>query len=162
MLDNFNSEPFVPTETVSTVNFTKEPTPLEGHLFVKLKILSKIIDYSEIENYYQEVREYEEEYEEYTEELTDNRELGLRNKPTKPKRPELPIIEAAYAETNYNLADKIITAWRVDLDKKYNCPIIIFQYYYKNGIILGEPEQENVQISEQEWVKLLTKLGAIT
>ena len=170
MLPNTIGEPYldITTPILPTVDYTTEnipmfpmSTPLFGHYFVELEILSQDINYTEYEEYEELMEEWELEMEEFGKEHKKMSDLGIDVSDKEPKRPTPPKGEKPnYKKINFNFSDKIITSWASQWDKENKHEIIILEYYLKSSVI-GTVNQYNVKMSRKDWVELITKLGAI-
>lgn len=152
-------ETFTSTDTPNFLQVMS--TPLCGHYFVELEILSQDINYTEYEEYEDAMETYEEEMQEYYKEQEEVMKLGIKPKADEPVRPKPPKGEKPnYKKISFNLCDKIITSWASQWDKENEHEIIIVEYYLKSSVI-GAVNQYNVKMTKVDWVELITKLGAI-
>lgn len=163
MLPNTIGEPF---STFENTNFTSFAPlvftqPLIGHYFVELEILSQKSTQKLWEKYSEEIEDFKEAMEEYEEEMTQYEKLNLNSlKPRRPKEPQPPIEKPVYRKINLNFADKIISSWSEDFDEEHNCEVILVEFYTKSGVI-GEFDVYNIRMKREDWIQLITKLGAI-
>ena len=171
MLPNTIGEPYLdittptyttPYEVTTTPGYLYiPPTPLNGHYFVELEILSQDINYTEYEEYEELMEEWEQEMEEFGKEHKKMSDLGIDVSDKEPKRPTPPKEEKPnYKKINFNFSDKIITSWSSQWDKENEHEIIIVESYLKSSVI-GAVNQYNVKMSRKDWIELITKLGAI-
>jgi len=155
--------PVLPTVTCTTENIPIFPmsTPLFGHYFVELEILSQDINYNEYGEYEDAMLRWELEMEEFWKEHKKMSELGIDVSDKEPRKPTPPKEEKPnYKKINFNFSDKIITSWTSQWDKENEHEVIIVEYYLKSSVI-GAVNQYNVKMSRKDWIKLITKLGAI-
>lgn len=165
MLPNSIGEPYfdlsAPVTTHTSGYMYIAPQPLEGHHFVELEILSQKSTQKLWERYKEEMEDFKEAMEEYEEEMTQYEKLSLNSpKPRRPKEPQPPIEKPVYRKINLNFADKIISSWSEDFDEEHNCEVILVEFYTKSGVV-GEFDVYNIRMKKEDWIQLITKLGAI-
>lgn len=120
---------------------------LSDHAFIDLKILSGTISRKEIEQYERDLEEYQTQLEEFE-------RMGFGDKAKKPIEPKY---KTEYKTYTMNLSDKIISGFSEDWDKERDCPVLIMEYYTRDG---QERNQYNINITKKEFMDILRQFGA--
>lgn len=131
----------------------QQTKPCSDDYFVELEILGARITPKDIEDYEQAVDKYEEEMSDW--EL--NQEINSLRGFTKPKAPNPLGSELSYTKLHINLGYIVIRNWTADFDTTNNEEIIVAQTVDPDT---GISEHLNIKMSKQEWINLLTNLGA--
>ena len=120
---------------------------LSDHLFKELEILSGELSQKEIDQYNDALEQYEAD-------VAASERLGFNMNTSKPQKPDMKI---SYQRTVFNFGDKIITQWKDSWDTELDIPIVIVDYYTRDGM---ERSQINVKSSYSEFVEILKSVGA--
>lgn len=153
---NYPIMPFNP----SSIDIFTLNSPLTGHYFVELDILSRKEDMKEIEAFQQRWKEYEEEMQEWYEEKEEFKNLSIKtDRSSKPVEPVRKLNKPEYIKCNFNFASVVITTWTSEWDEENEHEIIVMEYHRK-----GHPHEVdwyNIRMTKKDWIELITKLGAI-
>lgn len=120
---------------------------LSDHLFKELEILSGELSQKEIDQYNDALEQYEAD-------VAASERLGFNMNTSKPQKPDMKI---SYQRTVFNFGDKIITQWKDSWDTELDIPIVMVDYYTRDGM---ERSQINVKSSYSEFVEILKSVGA--
>ena len=120
---------------------------LSDHLFKELEILSGELSQKEIDQYNDALEQYEAD-------VAASERLGFNMNTSKPQKPDMKI---SYQRTVFNFGDKIIIQWKDSWDTELDIPIVIVDYYTRDGM---ERSQINVKSSYSEFVEILKSEGA--
>jgi len=120
---------------------------LSDHLFKELEILSGELSQKEIDQYNDALEQYEAD-------VAASERLGFNMNTSKPQKPDMKI---SYQRTVFNFGDKIIIQWKDSWDTELDIPIVIVDYYTRDGM---ERSQINVKSSYSEFVEILKSVGA--
>lgn len=120
---------------------------LSDHLFKELEILSGELSQKEIDQYNDALEQYEAD-------VAASERLGFNMNTSKPQKPDMKI---SYQKTTFNFGDKIITQWKDSWDTELDIPIVIVDYYTRDGM---ERSQISVKSSYSEFVEILKSVGA--
>lgn len=120
---------------------------LSDHLFKELEILSGELSQKEIDQYNDALEQYEAD-------VAASERLGFNMNTSKPQKPDMKI---SYQRTVFNFGDKIITQWKDSWDTELDIPIVMVDYYTRDGM---ERSQINIKSSYSEFVEILKSVGA--
>lgn len=120
---------------------------LSDHLFKELEILSGELSQKEIDQYNDALEQYEAD-------VAASERLGFNMNTSKPQKPDMKI---SYQRTVFNFGDKIITQWKDSWNTELDIPIVIVDYYTRDGM---ERSQINIKSSYSEFVEILKSVGA--
>lgn len=125
---------------------------MKNSLFIELPILSTKTTAEEQIAFQKALTQYEKDLQYWT----DNEEISRLRGEEEPEFPQVPGSQPYYTPTFINVGEPFyIESWLEEFDEKHQCKVIIVQY--NTG---AETQIMNIQKSKEEWIEILTKLGA--
>ena len=121
--------------------------PLDNHSLVRLEVLTSKMK-PEIANKYNEAMDM------YEADLIRAEKLGLTPVESKPKRP---LVKVEYCPVYFNFTGIVIKTFTEIYDDVHQCNGISLEYEFPNEM---ETRQMNLKMEINDWLKLLTQLGA--
>ena len=121
--------------------------PLINGYFVPLKVLSNKVTKKDQDEYDEKIKEYDRAMRKYE-------SMGIGDPPLPPEE-----INGTkeYHQAYINFKDMHIINWLSDFDDEYNCPAITVEY--TTPYTPGMTNTINIQMQENEWLRLIQKLG---